>query len=100
LIFFLSLASLDWANRIVDERSRCFKSSQIRLPVDARMISLSGRQCPKSGKINSCRAPYQNDLVTFDASETIRGELKHRSDHLVSDMQRAHDEWTRLPKDC
>jgi hypothetical protein len=54
---------------------------------------------PKPGNLQECSTPYKNDLMTFDAFETIRRELKHRSDHLASEMERVHDEWTRPPKD-
>jgi hypothetical protein len=63
------------------------------------VVSRDGYQCPRVGKINSCRTPYQNDLMTFEAFETIRNELKHKCDHLSSEMLRVQEEWTRPPSE-
>lgn len=54
---------------------------------------------PKPGRLNNCFTPYENDVMTFDAFETARKELKRRSDHLATEMKRVQEEWTRPPVD-
>lgn len=49
------------------------------------------------GKINKCYTPYENDIMSFDAFETARKELKRRSDHLASEMERVSREFNRDP---
>jgi hypothetical protein len=41
--------------------------------------------------------PYENDLLTFEAFETARKELRKRAEHIAREMERVNDEWTRPP---
>ena len=54
---------------------------------------------PKTGRLNECFTPYENDIMSFDAFETARKELKHRSEHLAREMERVQEDWTRPPKE-
>jgi hypothetical protein len=63
------------------------------------VVSREEQKFPRPGKLTDCTTPYTNDVMTFDAFETIRNELKHRSDHLASEMQRVQNEWNRPPKE-
>jgi hypothetical protein len=62
------------------------------------VISWDPFPLPRIGRLNKCETPYENDIMSFDAFETARRELKHRSDHLASEMDRVEREWTRPPK--
>ena len=53
---------------------------------------------PPTNRLNRCFTPYENDLMSFDAFETMRKELKNRSEHIACEMQRVDDEWNRPPK--
>lgn len=61
------------------------------------VISKEQYPIPKTGRLNNCFTPYENDLMAFDAFETVRNELKHRTDHLASEMERVYQEWNRPP---
>ncbi|KAH0794483.1 hypothetical protein GPJ56_001508 [Histomonas meleagridis] len=52
---------------------------------------------PNVGKVSECSSPYQNDLMSFEAFETSRKELKHRAQHIVEEMTRVNNEWNRGP---
>jgi hypothetical protein len=54
---------------------------------------------PRIGTVNTEKrfTPYENDLLTFDGFETARKELKKRAEHIVREMERVNDEWTRPP---
>jgi hypothetical protein len=71
--------------------------SALRSPRD--VISPVPYKTPKRGRLNNCFSPYQNDLMSFNAFDTIRKELKHRSDHLAAEMKRVQEEWVRPPQE-
>lgn len=54
---------------------------------------------PKTGRLNDCFTPYENDIMSFDAFETVRKELKHKSEHLAQEIDRVNKEWNRPPKE-
>ncbi|OHT06346.1 hypothetical protein TRFO_05518 [Tritrichomonas foetus] len=51
----------------------------------------------ETGRLNRCFTPYENDIMSFDAFEAVRKELKNRSEHIASEMKRVDDEWNRPP---
>lgn len=61
------------------------------------VVSREKYPIPKTREPQTCFTPYQNDLVTFEAFEDIRKELKHKANHIASEMERVHAEWTREP---
>jgi hypothetical protein len=62
---------------------------------------MSGRRVPQPaiGEVSSEKkfTPYENDLLSFEAFETARKELKKRAEHIVREMERVEDEWNRPP---
>lgn len=60
--------------------------------------SVPPAEFPPVDRLNRCFTPYENDLMSFDAFETMRKELKNRSEHIACEMQRVDDEWNRPPK--
>ena len=52
---------------------------------------------PRPGRLNACFTPYENDIMSFDAFETVRGELKRRAEALAMEMKRVDNEWARPP---
>lgn len=61
-------------------------------------VSVPPAEYPPVNRLNRCFTPYENDLMSFDAFETMRKELKNRSEHIACEMQRVDDEWNRPPK--
>lgn len=61
-------------------------------------VSVPPAEVPPVNRLNRCFTPYENDLMSFDAFETMRKELKNRSEHIACEMQRVDDEWNRPPK--
>lgn len=53
---------------------------------------------PPVGRLNNCFTPYENDIMSFDAFEAVRKELKNRSEHIANEMKRVEKEWNRPPK--
>jgi hypothetical protein len=53
---------------------------------------------PPIGRVNRCFTPYENDVMTFEAFETARRELRKRSEHIALEMARVHSEWTKEPR--
>jgi hypothetical protein len=56
---------------------------------------------PRIGTVDDQKpfTPYENDLLTFEAFETARKELKKRAEHIAREMERVNDEWTRPPRE-
>jgi hypothetical protein len=54
---------------------------------------------PPIGTVNHDKrfTPYENDILTFEAFETARKELRKRAEHIAREMERVNDEWTRPP---
>ena len=53
---------------------------------------------PASGTINRCFTPYENDIMSYEAFEVTRRELKHRGEHLANEMKRVDDTFNRRAK--
>ncbi|OHT03019.1 hypothetical protein TRFO_29675 [Tritrichomonas foetus] len=78
-----------------DEFYQCIRSLR-----GTGIVSKEHIPVPKStGRINDCFTPYENDLMTFDAFESARKELKRRTEHIANEMDRVYKEWTRPPDD-
>lgn len=61
------------------------------------VISRTKYPFTKNGKINKCYTPYENDIMSFEAFETARNELKRRAQHLADEMERVDKEFNRDP---
>jgi hypothetical protein len=53
---------------------------------------------PGCGAVNRCFTPYENDVMSFGAFETMRLELRRRGQHLANEMERVDNEFHRPPK--
>ena len=62
---------------------------------------ISREQLPMTepGKINRCFTPYENDIMSFEAFELARQELKRKSEHLANEIERVDREFNRDPCD-
>jgi hypothetical protein len=63
------------------------------------VISRTKVPIPKTGKINRCFTPYENDVMSFEAFEAARTELKRKSEHLANEIERVNNEFNRDPVD-
>ena len=63
------------------------------------VISRKKLPIPKPGKVNRCFTPYENDVMTFEAFELARMELKRKSEHLANEIERVDREFNRDPVD-
>ena len=73
--------------------------NSIRTLRDTDIISHNYFPLQKQGRLNNCFTPYENDLMTFDAFESVRKELQRKTDHIASEMERVYKEWIRPPKE-
>ena len=80
--------------RIPQKAKRGTRSSQNSRPLNP----VGPAATPPLNRMNACFTPYKNDLMTFDNFETIRRELKNRSEHIAQEMLRVDQEWNREPK--
>ena len=53
---------------------------------------------PEAGAINRCFTPYENDIMSYEAFEVTRKELKHRGEHLANEMKRVDETFHRGAK--
>jgi hypothetical protein len=74
-----------------------FRESVRSLREDEVMSPVNVSQ-PPIGRVNRCFTPYENDVMTFEAFETARKELKKRAEHIAAEMARVNYEWTREPQ--
>ncbi|EAY14358.1 hypothetical protein TVAG_026790 [Trichomonas vaginalis G3] len=63
------------------------------------VISRKQLPIPSTKKINRCFTPYENDIMSFNAFETARNELKRKSEHLANEIDRVNREFNRDPID-
>lgn len=61
------------------------------------VVGPHGVEHPRPGRLNECFTPYENDIMSFDAFETARSELKRRAESLAMEMKRVDNEWARPP---